>query len=411
MGGAVAITRVDLTAAQLRAAAGREKDGSAARRMLALAMVLDGAERKSAAETCGMDRQTLRDWVHRYNAEGLRGLHDVKTPSPKPKLTAEQQIELARLVEAGPDPPVTEWCAGGAWICGTNWNDASVSCCTNARLASCWQSSATACSPCVRAIHRPTKRPRRRLKKLRRDRHGAASRARQRQGDRNLVPGRSAHRSARDADPRLGQARNAAACATRPTLRVGLHFWRRLSATPRYGRARPARCRYRCNVHASGRNRPPRRAGSACCARHRWWRLSRRGATRRSTQHHARPPAALRSRTEPARECLGISARQQTRHHRVRKLRRHRRQILHRVALLRRRPRTRRLNHVQNLGDGHSLRPLVLFIFMQNFILLFKMVSSMGFFNPPSARSIRACCFVSHLKSDNQLRRKGPVRS
>ena len=41
-GGAVAITRVDLTAAELRAAAGREKNGSAARRMLALPMVLDG---------------------------------------------------------------------------------------------------------------------------------------------------------------------------------------------------------------------------------------------------------------------------------------------------------------------------------------------------------------------------------
>jgi hypothetical protein len=90
--------------AKLRAAAGREKDGSAARRMLALAMVLDGADRKSAAETCGMDRQTLRDRVHRYNAEGLRGLHDLKTPGPKPKLTAEQQTELAGLVEAGPDP-------------------------------------------------------------------------------------------------------------------------------------------------------------------------------------------------------------------------------------------------------------------------------------------------------------------
>jgi hypothetical protein len=36
------------------------------------------------------------------------------------------------------------------------------------------------------------------------------------------------------------------------------------------------------------------------------------------------------------------------------------RQILRRVALLRRRPRTRRLNHIQNLGDGQSLRPLVL---------------------------------------------------
>jgi transposase len=72
--------------------------------MLALAMVLDGADRKSAAETCGMDRQTLRDWVHRYNADALRGLHDVKTLGPKPKLTAEQQAELTELVEAGPDP-------------------------------------------------------------------------------------------------------------------------------------------------------------------------------------------------------------------------------------------------------------------------------------------------------------------
>src|ERR1700687_3106666 len=103
MGGAVRIIRLDLTGKELRAAAGREEGGLAARRMLALAMVLDGADRKSAAETCGMDRQTLRDWVHRYNAEGLRGLHDVKTPGPKPKITAAQQVALARRVEAGPD--------------------------------------------------------------------------------------------------------------------------------------------------------------------------------------------------------------------------------------------------------------------------------------------------------------------
>ena len=104
MGAAVAITRLEMTASELRSAASREKDGSAARRLLALAMVLDGADRMTAAETCGMDRQTLRDWVHRYNAEGLRGLHDLKTPGPKPRLTAEQQADLARLVEAGPDP-------------------------------------------------------------------------------------------------------------------------------------------------------------------------------------------------------------------------------------------------------------------------------------------------------------------
>src|SRR4030081_4105678 len=104
MGGAVAITRVELTAAELRAAAGREKDGSAARRMLALAMVLDGSDRKTAAEACGMDRQTLRDWVHRYNAEGLRGLYDLKRPGARPKLTAEQMADLGRPDEAGHAP-------------------------------------------------------------------------------------------------------------------------------------------------------------------------------------------------------------------------------------------------------------------------------------------------------------------
>ena len=61
MSGAVAITRTDLTTAELRRAAGRSRDAKAARRMLAIALVLEGVDRKSAAQTCGMDRQTLRD--------------------------------------------------------------------------------------------------------------------------------------------------------------------------------------------------------------------------------------------------------------------------------------------------------------------------------------------------------------
>ena len=74
--------------------------------MLALAMVLEGSDRTTAAKTCGMDRQTLRDWVHRYNAEGLAGLRNRTSPGAKPKLTAAQKMELARLVEAGPDRAV-----------------------------------------------------------------------------------------------------------------------------------------------------------------------------------------------------------------------------------------------------------------------------------------------------------------
>ena len=99
----VAITRTDLDAAGLRRAAAQATDADAARRMLALALVLDGRRRTEAAELCGMDRQTLRDWVHRYNALGLPGLSDRVSPGAKPRLSREQDAEVARLVREGPE--------------------------------------------------------------------------------------------------------------------------------------------------------------------------------------------------------------------------------------------------------------------------------------------------------------------
>src|SRR5689334_5555295 len=104
MGRAVAIGRLDLTAEGLRSAASVEKDGAAARRILALALILEGADRASAARICGMDRQTLRDWVHRYNDEGLAGLRDRAGGGRSPKLSKDQRAEFAALVAAGPDP-------------------------------------------------------------------------------------------------------------------------------------------------------------------------------------------------------------------------------------------------------------------------------------------------------------------
>jgi transposase len=100
---AVAITRLDYTASQLRGEAKRTEDADAARRMLALALVLDGKPRSEAAISCGMDRQILCDWVHRYNAEGLAGLRNRTAPGAKPKLSAEQEREVAELVRRGPD--------------------------------------------------------------------------------------------------------------------------------------------------------------------------------------------------------------------------------------------------------------------------------------------------------------------
>src|SRR5207344_1629869 len=106
MAGAIAITRRGMTAAELRSASGRAKSARVARRMLAIALVLEGVDRKAAAEICGMDRQTLRDWVHRYNSEGLPGLENRRSPGPPRLLSAEQKARLAARVEAGPDPKV-----------------------------------------------------------------------------------------------------------------------------------------------------------------------------------------------------------------------------------------------------------------------------------------------------------------
>lgn len=101
---AVGITRKDMSAVELRAAATRSKDAKASRRMLAIALVLEGSDRTTAAKTCGMDRQTLRDWVHRYNAEGIEGLSNRRSAGPTPFLSPEQKAELAQIVRDGPDP-------------------------------------------------------------------------------------------------------------------------------------------------------------------------------------------------------------------------------------------------------------------------------------------------------------------
>jgi transposase len=104
---AVAIRRTDLDSAGLRRTARRERDGAASRRMLALALVLEGHSRAEAARAAGMDRQTLRDWVHRDNAEGLSGLRDRPGErGPKRRLTVAQEAEIADLVRRGPDRAV-----------------------------------------------------------------------------------------------------------------------------------------------------------------------------------------------------------------------------------------------------------------------------------------------------------------
>jgi transposase len=101
MGAALVITRREHTAANLRGLAGKSKDGAVVRRLLALALasVLEGHSRSDAAQQSGMDRQTLRDWVHRYNSAGVEGLKSRSAPGRVPVLSEAQMTEFKKLRE------------------------------------------------------------------------------------------------------------------------------------------------------------------------------------------------------------------------------------------------------------------------------------------------------------------------
>ena len=98
--------RGDYTSSDLRSLAAATKNASQSRRLLSLAAVLEGMSRTAAARIGGMDRQTLRDWVHRFNDHGPKGLLDSWSKGPAPRLSAEQRAEIAQLVETGPDRAV-----------------------------------------------------------------------------------------------------------------------------------------------------------------------------------------------------------------------------------------------------------------------------------------------------------------
>ena len=112
MGQAIAVRR-DFTSEEVRQLAKRAKDSSQARRLLAIAAVLDGASRQDAAKTAGMDRQTLRDWVIRFNEKGANGLVNMeRLPS---SMTGTRLFSLGSWRRARCRRCMA-WCAGGPAI-------------------------------------------------------------------------------------------------------------------------------------------------------------------------------------------------------------------------------------------------------------------------------------------------------
>jgi len=100
--------RDDIAPDELRRRARRERDGRVGARLIGLANALEGMDRATAARLAGMHRQTLRDWVHRYNAQGIAGLSNRPLPGRSPKLTEGQMASLKAIVLRGPDPAVDQ---------------------------------------------------------------------------------------------------------------------------------------------------------------------------------------------------------------------------------------------------------------------------------------------------------------
>ena len=98
--------RDDYDGGELRRLAKRCRDPRQVRRLLALAAAYDGMSRREAAKVGGMDRQTLRDWAHRFNEDGPDGLTNRAGAGRPRRLSDEQMGALSVIVETGPDPVV-----------------------------------------------------------------------------------------------------------------------------------------------------------------------------------------------------------------------------------------------------------------------------------------------------------------
>ena len=129
--------RKDRTPAVLRQLAKEETDPRVTRRILAIANALSGMNRAEAASSAGMDRQTLRDWVIRYNAHGVAGLVDRWAGGRPAILDETQQVELLEVVLKGPDPSKTAFVPSPAMTWWRSPRRGSASRCMRHRWGAC----------------------------------------------------------------------------------------------------------------------------------------------------------------------------------------------------------------------------------------------------------------------------------
>ena len=88
---------------ELRCLGRKQTCGHVASRMFAIANVMEGLSREDAATHAGMERQSLRDWVHRFNAEGVAGLADRPRKGRPRRMHAGIEKAFCERVDKGPD--------------------------------------------------------------------------------------------------------------------------------------------------------------------------------------------------------------------------------------------------------------------------------------------------------------------
>jgi Winged helix-turn helix len=181
--------RDDFTAADLRRLAGKAKDADQARRLLALAAVYDGMDRATAARIGGMDRQTLRDWAHRFNEHGPIGLINVKPIVVGRSCRWSNKRHCGSWWRPAPIRRSMAWCAGDAWTCSVSLEPSSASICRQSRLVASSSGLASRISAPARCTPHRMRRRLRLLKKLPRSGRRGCEYTCAGNADRDLVPG------------------------------------------------------------------------------------------------------------------------------------------------------------------------------------------------------------------------------
>ena len=305
-------SRQDRPPAALREIARTTKDGGVVRRLQAIAAVLEGHSRGEAAHLNGMQRQTLRDWVHRYNEHGVAGLISRQSPGRPSALSEEQMEELRQMVLAGPD--LERHCVG-RWRCAD----------LRKEIAARW----------LAVVHENTVgRFLHRLEMTRlqpRPQHPKTDAAAQEDFKKNFArlvaealpetaSGKPIEIWFQD-EARVGQQGSLeyiwAPVGSRPRMvrdnrhDFGVPVWRDLPSAPGRRRHYHAGRQHRSDERAPGGDRHPGRTRRACGPGVRSGRLASEGqAIAVARQHLATAAAALFPRTQPHGEHLGLPARQ-----------------------------------------------------------------------------------------------------